>query len=71
MHSSFAERLLGTIATIAMAIADVVFVARLWGGISFDTAMLTAIVAGIIATVAGGLYLLARLADIEKQRLSI
>jgi hypothetical protein len=71
MDRSFLERLLATTAVVGMIAADATLAARLFGFIAFDTAMFTATVVGITATIAGGIYLLARLADIDKSRLSI
>jgi hypothetical protein len=70
MYRAVAEKLLATIAVIGVAVTNGALVARLCGYLSFDAAMLTATVAGIGATLAGGAYLLARLSDIERRKLS-
>ncbi len=71
MYGILARRLLAGIAILGTIVVDVAFLARLWGTITFDAAMSTAIIAGVIATLAGGFYLLVKLADITKHRLSI
>jgi hypothetical protein len=70
MHRVLAERLLAIAAVIGMIVTDAALVARLCGFISFDAAMISATLAAITATIAGGMYLLARLSDIDKRRLS-
>lgn len=63
---ALAKKLLASAAITGMLIADVALVARTLGYVGFDAAMLTAIVSGITATIAGGMYLLVRLCEVDK-----
>jgi hypothetical protein len=71
MWRTVAETCLAIVALFGVVITNGVLLARLGGYVSFELAMFTATVAGIGTTLAGGFYLLARLSDIEKRRLSI
>lgn len=70
MHRTLAEKLLAIIAIIGIIVTDASLVACLFGYVGFNPAMLITTVSGIIAALSGGIYLLARLADIERRRLS-
>jgi hypothetical protein len=71
MHRSIAERLLAIAAVVGLIVTNGAFIARLCGYIAIDTAMLTATVAGITATITGGVCLLVRLSQIGRRKLSI
>jgi len=66
MNYAVAKKLFAWTAVTGMVTADVALIARLLGYVSFDAAMLTAIVSGVTATVAGGLYLLRRLSEVDE-----
>jgi hypothetical protein len=63
---TLAKKLLALAAMTGMIIADVALVARIFGYVGFDAAMQTAIVSGIGATIAGGVYLLVRLNEVDR-----
>lgn len=71
MYRALIERILATAAVVEIVVTDAALVARLCGYLSFDVAMFIATVAEIAATIAGGSYLLTRLSDIEKRKLSV
>jgi hypothetical protein len=54
------------VATAGAVIGNAILVARILGYVGFDTAMLTGISCGIVATTAGGVYLLSKHSEVQK-----
>jgi hypothetical protein len=66
VNRALAKKVLAVTAVTGAVVSNTALVARLLDYVSFDVGMLTAIVTGITASIAGGIYLLASLPRIEK-----